>query len=379
MKQSKFFMSVFVMVLLLALAVGFVLAQEPEPQNETAPDEVAAVNNIVPIQGRLTDADGNPLDGDHSIRASLYNADTGGTALCEDTDTVTVENGLFNMNMNWCTASDIDGKSLWLGIAVDGDSEMEPRQPIYPVPYAWSLRPGAQINESLDGSILSISNNSATGGTGLSAYSLAGPGVWGSSVGIGVKGTSLGGPGVYASASTGAALAVAGTGVITSTARSYLWISGNDIRPFHESDGVIIDADTIGGAKIYRGPNPGDKNVMLPITIVGPLYGQDVTLTELEIYFVGDSEFEGITAVLMRRQTGVCATSSCYKIILYDTTDHSCDDAVNPTGCTVSYSLTQNNVLTQDSGILYLTIELTFTGETTWVEIGGVRLTLEHD
>ena len=42
-------------------------------------------------------------------------------------------------------------------------------------------------------------------------------------------------------------------------------------------------------------------------------------------------------------------------------------------------TLTSNNVLTADSGILYLTLELAFSGSTTWVEIGGVRLTLEHN
>ena len=43
------------------------------------------------------------------------------------------------------------------------------------------------------------------------------------------------------------------------------------------------------------------------------------------------------------------------------------------------YDPTSNNVLTADSGILYLTLELAFSGSTTWVEIGGVRLTLEHN
>ena len=81
----------------------------------------------------------------------------------------------------------------------------------------------------------------------------------------------------------------------------------------------------------------------------------------------------------MRRQTGVCASASCYATILYDTADHVCDDGNFPTGCTLSYPLTSNNVLTADSGILYLTLELAFSGSTTWVEIGGVRLTLEHN
>ncbi len=118
---------------------------------------------------------------------------------------------------------------------------------------------------------------------------------------------------------------------------------------------------------------------MLPISVPGPLYGQNVTVSGMDIYWVGDTEFDAITAVLMRRQTGVCASSSCYVDVLHDFGDHICQRNDRPTGCTMSYGLTSNNVLTANSGILYLTLELAFNSGTSWVEIGGVRLTLEHD
>ncbi len=157
-------------------------------------------------------------------------------------------------------------------------------------------------------------------------------------------------------------------------AQSYLWISGNGVRPFHESDSTVIDMNTNGGARVYRGATAGYKNVMLPITITGPLFGQDVTVTGLDIYWAGDTEFEAITAVLFRRQTGVCA--SCYANILFDTVDHTCEDGLNPTGCTLHYNLTSNNTV---SGVLYLTIEMAFSGASSWIDIGGARLTLRHD
>jgi len=118
---------------------------------------------------------------------------------------------------------------------------------------------------------------------------------------------------------------------------------------------------------------------MLPITIPGPLYGQDVTVSHLTIYWVGDTTFEAITAVLLRRQIDVCSSSACYATILHDTADHECEDVVHTTGCSLDYDLTSNNKLTADSGILYLTLELAFGSSTSWIEIGGVRLTLEHD
>ena len=51
----------------------------------------------------------------------------------------------------------------------------------------------------------------------------------------------------------------------------------------------------------------------------------------------------------------------------------------NPTGCVESFDLTTNNVLNDEYGVLYLTIEISFASSTDWIEIGGVKLTLEHD
>lgn len=121
---------------------------------------------------------------------------------------------------------------------------------------------------------------------------------------------------------------------------------------------------------------------MLPITVPGPLYGQDVTISDLDIYWKGETEFDAISAVIMRRQTGVCSSASCYDDIIFDVggAGFTCQDGVVPEeGCTVHYDATSNNVLTTDSGILYLTLGLNFNSDTSWINIGGVRLTLEHD
>ena len=166
--------------------------------------------------------------------------------------------------------------------------------------------------------------------------------------------------------------------IAVNTAKSYLWISGNGVRKFRESDSTIIDMTNFGGAVIQRGATVGNKNVMLPITIMGPLYGQDVKITGVDIYWKGETEFDGITAVLMRRQTGVCTTSSCYAVVISDFTDNVCDSGNYPEGCTIPFTPTTNNILTADSGILYMTIELAFSGASTQIWIGGVRLTLEH-
>lgn len=189
MKQKQILIGTLVVGLLLALAVGVTQAQGPEPPNEpAAPEAGAAVSSVIPIQGRLTDASGTPLDGSYSVRARIYDASTGDTALCDDTDAVTVDNGLFNMNMNFCTPSDIDGKQLYLGITVGSDPEMTPRQAIYPIPYAWSLRPGAVISDTRDGILTVRSTGSGdsdafiadASGTGeaIEAYATDGVGIF---------------------------------------------------------------------------------------------------------------------------------------------------------------------------------------------------------
>ncbi|MBC7249609.1 MAG: hypothetical protein H5T62_04935 [Anaerolineae bacterium] len=155
MKKVKILIGVCLLVLLLALAVGFVMAQGPEGTEEEvgATGEVgaaAAMADKIPIQGRLTDSSGNTLNGTYTLWMRLYDASSGGTPLCEDDDSVTVDNGLFNAWMDYCTSSDIDGRQLYLGLEVGSDGEMTPRRAIYAVPYAWSLKPGAIISDTRD-------------------------------------------------------------------------------------------------------------------------------------------------------------------------------------------------------------------------------------
>ena len=409
---------VLALLLLLAGAAGPVTAGDTPPANEgLAPEAVNAedVQNYFPVQGKLTDAAGHPLTGDYEIKFRLYDVYTGGTALCLDTNLVKVTNGLFNTEV-WGNCQDkILGQQLYLSIEVEDNGEMDPRQPIFAVPYAWSLRPGATMigtvgpdpmlhienadpsgrglrvyamsptgtNYGIVGAAVSPNGyggyfyNNATGGTGLWATGNAGTAIKAEST----AGTALnasGSTGVEANSPSGVAIKATGTGVIQSSAISYVWISGNGARPYRQSDSTVIDMDSVGGAKI-RGMAVGDKNVVLPITITSPLYGQNVRVTGLDIEYLTDTTFEGITAVLLRRQIAGCDAASCYANLVNDGTNLSCEDLTTSTSCSHHYNITANNVLTANSGILYLTIQLTFVDNIGWIRIGGVRLTLEHD
>ena len=376
------------LIVFLALTASLVFAGDEGPSGENqSPSQVNEdVLNYIPIQGKLTDASGNPINGVVPIKFRLYDVLTGGTELCFDNNSVEVVNGLFSSEIWGNCQNQMNGKQLYLSIEVNGNGEMEPRQPIYAVPYAWSLRPNASIVGSVNSDAILHIDNTSPSGRGLRAYATSPTGTNYGVVGASVSPdgfggyfyNSMSGTGLQAESSTGIALKTSGTGVIQSTANSYLWISGNGVRPFHQSDSTIIDMDTVGGARVTGGA-AGYRNVMLPITITAPLYGQNVTVTGLEIYYATDTGSDAVTAVLFRRQTGVCETASCYAALLTDFTDLPCDDSAHPTGCSHHYNITTNNVLTANSGILYLTIEMNFSTPTSWIRIGGVRLTLKHD
>jgi len=185
-----------VAILALLWAAGSVIASPPRegPDTEVGAQEEVGVTAIAPgaihIQGRLTDSTGSPLNGTYNITFRLYDVETGGTPLCSDTNSVEVEDGLFSTYMDYCY-DDLYGQKVWLGIEVEGNGEMTPRQVIYPVPYALSLRPGAVISYTRDVILTVRSTGSGdkdaffayAGDTGeaVSAHSPNGIAVWANS------------------------------------------------------------------------------------------------------------------------------------------------------------------------------------------------------
>ncbi len=398
MKQKNILTFVLTLAALLALAVGISQAQSPS-QAADGPSAPGAAQTItpgaIPIQGRLTDDSGNPLaDGNYGVTFRLYESETGGIPICSDGRTVTVKDGLFSSYMDNCY-DDLHGQKVWLSIEVASDGEMSPRQPIYAVPYALSLRPGAVISYSNSGQILTVRNYGS--GYGIYAYSANNNGVYASSgadnraaisgynsstgeglngtsvAGVGVFGGSLASVGVEASSGVSVALKATGTGIIQSSAKSYLWISGNNLVKANTSDTTTFSRDLYGGFKVYGGSDwANPKVVVLPVTIPGPLYGQDVTVTGLDVYYTNSADLTGISATSVRRQNGVGAGDT----ILSDGTDLTC---VAGNQCEKHWDLTQNNTINKDQGILYIAFELMFASGSDYVQIGGVRLTLEHD
>ncbi|PWH16738.1 MAG: hypothetical protein DDG58_09155 [Ardenticatenia bacterium] len=141
----------------MALAVGLMQAQEPSGDEEVLAQEdvtaAAAVGWAITVQGRLLDAvGGGPVpDGNYTIRASLYDAQTGGTQLCTYSTSVSVNDGYFTTAIYNCNDADFNGQQLFLEIQV-GSETLSPREAVRVVPYAATLRPGARIGGSNAGS-----------------------------------------------------------------------------------------------------------------------------------------------------------------------------------------------------------------------------------
>jgi len=291
--------------LLLALAVGFSQAQGPQPPGEDIGVEgdvsiAAAVDELIPIQGRLTDANGNPFDGTfpYTVWFRIYDSSDGSTWLCStSSNNLELDNGLFNITIP-CSHTYLDGRQLYLGVQVGSDGEMD-RQAIYPVPYAYSLVPGADIRESVDGaSILEAENHSSTNGSkGLVGESTA---TSGTTYGVYGRAASPNGYGGYFdNTGGGPALKAAGSGIIQSTAATDWVVSplkmvqedsvnGNDLN--------IVPSTQFGYVKLYT-DGQDDCLALLPVDVAAYLFGTRVNLSSFYFCYRMDNTDDKITQV----------------------------------------------------------------------------------
>ena len=125
MKKRKRALGMFIMTVLLLGAMPFT--------------GHAIVPQVINFQGYLTDLDGNPVpDGDYNIAFAIYSALSGGSALWSESQTVTVTEGIYNVQLgqvNPLLAGLFEGQRF-LGITVGTDAEMTPRMPLTSVAYA---------------------------------------------------------------------------------------------------------------------------------------------------------------------------------------------------------------------------------------------------
>ena len=133
----------FGVLVVFASGVGYIIFQNlfvaPHKENNLF---AAAPSRVLSFQGRLTDAQNNPITAATDITFAIYNAETGSVSLWTETQTAITPDsqGFFSVNLGATTPIPgnvfTDNSSLYLGIAINGTPELVPRQRLASVPYA---------------------------------------------------------------------------------------------------------------------------------------------------------------------------------------------------------------------------------------------------
>ena len=377
--NTRRFVTILILVLglLLTLSVGLSAARDaqddPPPLDPVSVDAVP-VKNMLSVQGRLTNAGGSPLSGDYNLTFRVYDDDSGGNLLCEDTLLVTVDNGLFNTAIDDCRPSDIYGYQLYLSVEVESDGEMTPRQPLYPVPYAYSLVWGGRLKGSLGGQpMYTFETSSGDYATAVKGYASATSGQ-----NFGVEGVSKSGNGYGGyfenTNSGGVALKAAGSGKIQSSAQTYLFVPGANFIKNNSGDTTEwqIEGAT---ARIASGTSGTVvRYIRIPITIPAVLYGQPVRVTQIKVYYRCPNSDTWITETRFTKNTDADSN-----VGLISTSD---GDLNRTSTIATSYTIdtiSPANLLSADQGFLTLRLGMRWIADGPEMYIGGVRLTLEHD
>jgi hypothetical protein len=98
-----------------------------------------SVPSLISFQGVLKDSSGSPINGSREITFTIFGAATGPGHSWTETQTVSIEAGLYNVQLGAVTplpTSAFDGTTKYLGITIGG-TELLPRVMMVSVPYAY--------------------------------------------------------------------------------------------------------------------------------------------------------------------------------------------------------------------------------------------------
>jgi len=124
-----------------------------------------AIPSSLTVQGHLSNAAGQPANGNYSLTVTLYDAANAGNSIWADTLTVTVSGGVFDVALGQDVVNPLladyftNNPQMWLGVTVDagpgvgvnGDAEL-PRQPLTTVGYAFAAQYAAMA-ETVSGGV----------------------------------------------------------------------------------------------------------------------------------------------------------------------------------------------------------------------------------
>lgn len=311
-------------------------------------------------QGYLTDNDGTRLNGTYNLMFQLYDAVTAGSVEWgpENHYNVPVINGIFQVTLGSTIVlypNDFD-EALFLNVHVNGES-MSPRQPLSATAYAFGLVPGAEVQGDPAASNYALRVNN----TGTATYDR----------GLYVSGEEYA---IYAE-EVGALsdVAIYSPDFIRargyrSGADSYIWVPGT-ATIFSPTPGCALYPQWHGSVKLECS-STGPLYLHIPITIPGMLFGQQVWVKEIRVYYDLDNVGSYISSTYLRKTTGAGISD----ILISNSTNRT---STTP----ASYSLTpvEDTALNASSGPLNVALEIYHDGGTNHdVNIGMVRVRLGH-
>ena len=139
----------------------------------TLPVNAFAVPTEFTYQGRLLDADAEPVEDELDISFRLMDSASGGNTLWEELHTVEFSNGFYNVSLGTDETNNpieddvLDQWPLWLEVQVDGESAMIPRVSIGSVPFARIAGQAEQLlGGSVDASSISVGGTEVVDGDG---------------------------------------------------------------------------------------------------------------------------------------------------------------------------------------------------------------------
>lgn len=132
---------------------------------------VAEVPQTISYQGVLKNSDGTPAaDGTYVITFRLYDADSAGTMLWDEADSVLVHQGVFNVVLGKADTLGLPfDETYWLALEVNGGGEMSPRVEMTAAPYTFRAAVAdsvaRDIVSSVDGVTCNMGNIDLVAGT----------------------------------------------------------------------------------------------------------------------------------------------------------------------------------------------------------------------
>lgn len=252
--------------LFLALIL-FCLNFAPVKTHQTA-NAAAGINRQISFQGKLVNPNGtNVTDGSYSIVFSIYSVSSGGSAIWTETQSPTLSNGIFQVELGSVTplpgSVDFDTDNIYLGIKVGADAEMTPRIRFTAVPQAFNSEKLGGIDST--GFIQNTTLQQPSSNFNIS--------------GAGVVGTSLTTPTLQSAAAT--ALTITGNAASTwSTTAGNLTIQAG-------SGTVSLGTSTALGSN-------GNLSIQATGYVrIGDSGTPGVATADDELYVLGDLEIDG--------------------------------------------------------------------------------------